>query len=146
GLRPRPGARGRLAVRRLPACPERRGRCGRALRRELLHVQRGDGLVLPLPRRRLEGVVLPRRGGRPRRRRVARRPPVPREPAQPSALLREALRPAAGRARAPAAALVAPRARARLPGLPRARVSRRRSVADLRTGAGPAGAARVILD
>ena len=35
--------------------------------------------MLPLPPRRLEGALLPRRGGRPRRRRDARRAAVPRE-------------------------------------------------------------------
>ena len=51
--------------------------------------------------------------GRARRRRLARRPAVRREPARAPALLRQAPRPAGGRARAPAAALVAAAARAR---------------------------------
>ena len=42
---------------------------GRPVRRVVLHVQRGDGLVLPLPRGRLAGGVRPGRRGRPRRRR-----------------------------------------------------------------------------
>src|SRR5207248_9800459 len=65
----RPGARGRVPDGRLPARPPRGPRYGRALRRGLLHVQRGDGLVLPLPAGGLERALLPGRGVRPRRRR-----------------------------------------------------------------------------
>ena len=39
-------------------------RRGRAVRRGVLHVQRGDRLAAPLPRGRLEGAVLPGRRGR----------------------------------------------------------------------------------
>ena len=49
----------------------------------------------------LEGAVLPGRRGRPRRRRLARRPAVRREPARPPALPRQAPGPEGGRARAP---------------------------------------------
>ena len=62
--------------------PPRGGRRGRALRRGVLPVQRGDRLALPLPPRRLEGLVLARGRGRPRRRRDARRADVRRERAR----------------------------------------------------------------
>ncbi len=55
----RPGARGRVADGRLPARPARGRRYRWPLRRGLLHVQRGDGLALSLPPRRLEGALLP---------------------------------------------------------------------------------------
>ena len=58
------------------------------VRRGLLHVQRGGRLADALPPGRLEGAVLPGSGGRPRRRRDARRPPVRREPARPPPLVR----------------------------------------------------------
>ncbi len=51
-LRARRGARGRVAPGRGAARTPGGGRRGRPLRRELLHVQRGDGLALPLPRAR----------------------------------------------------------------------------------------------
>ena len=53
-LRARRGARGRVPDGRLPPRPPAGRRYRRALRRGLLHVQRGDGLVLPLPAGRLE--------------------------------------------------------------------------------------------
>ncbi len=62
------------------------------LRRGLLPVQRGDGLVLPVPRGRLGGRLLPRRRVRARARRVAQRAPLPREPPRASALPLEAPR------------------------------------------------------
>ena len=62
---------------------------------------------------RLEGAVPPRRRGRARRRRLARRAAVRREPARAAAVPRQAQGPEGGRARAPAAALVAAPAGAR---------------------------------
>src|SRR5207247_9939507 len=106
-LRTRRGARGRLAVRAVSPGAPRRGRRSRTVRRGLLHVQRGDGLVLPVPRRGLEGVLLPGRGSDPRRRGVARGAALSGEPPRAPALLREAPRPPNGRARAPAADVVA---------------------------------------
>ena len=71
---------------------------GRPARRGLLPLQRGDRLVLPLPAGGLEGALLPGRGGLPRRRRVARRPAVPRARARPRPLHDEAPRGARRRA------------------------------------------------
>ena len=96
-----------LALRPGAARAARGGRRGRAVRRGLLHVQRGGRLADALPPGRLEGAVLPGRRGRARRRRLARRPAVRREPARPPALS-QAPRAAAGRAGAAAAARVAP--------------------------------------
>ena len=67
-------ARGGLALRPGAARAARGRRRGRAVRRGLLHVQRGGRLADAVPPRRLEGAVLPGRRGRARRRRVARRP------------------------------------------------------------------------
>ena len=77
-----------------------RDRRGRPARRVVLPLQRGDRLVLPLPPGRLEGALLPRRGVRPRRRRLPRRPDVPGEPARAPALPRQALAAAAEAERA----------------------------------------------
>src|SRR4029453_3196039 len=96
-LRSRRGKGGRLALRGLSARAERRRRRGRPLRRGLLHVQRGDGLVLPLPAGRLERLVLSRRRRRARRWGVSRRPALRRERARPPALPRQAPRRARGR-------------------------------------------------
>ena len=94
------------------------------VRRGVLHVQRRGRLDDAVPAGRVEGAVLSRRRGRARRRRVARRADVRREPAQPPALLREARRPEDGRARTRPAALVAAPARARpAPRAPTARES-----------------------
>ena len=51
-LRPRRGARGRVAAGRRAARAARGDRRGRALRRGVLHVQRGDRLAAPVPRGR----------------------------------------------------------------------------------------------
>src|SRR5262249_54174703 len=88
-------------------------RRGRLVRRGLLHVQRGGRLDDALPPCRLEGALLPGRRGRPRRRRVARRPALRREPTRPPALVRKAPRPARRRTRAPPAAGLAATARRR---------------------------------
>ena len=74
------------------------------LRRGLLPLQRGDRLVLPVPRGGLAGRLLPRRGVRPRARRLAQRAPLPREPSRPPALPLEAPRAEGGRAGPPAPA------------------------------------------
>ena len=111
-LRPRRGARGRGRDGRLHARAPRGGRAGRPARRGVLPLQRGDGLVPPLPPGRLEGALLPGRGVRARRRRLARRPHVPRERARAPALPRQAPRRPLRRARPPAAVLGAAAARA----------------------------------
>ena len=108
-------------------------RAGRRLRRGLLPVQRGDGLVLPVPRGRLGGRLLPRRRVRARARRVAQRAPLPREPPRAPAL---PLRSTAGR-RWPSARGACCSSSLRLRGLvfrgERGRVvSRRRGVARVR--------------
>ena len=73
GFDARRGPRGRGRDGRVHARPPRGGRAGRPARRGVLPLQRGDGLVLPLPAGRLEGALLPRRRVRARRRRLARR-------------------------------------------------------------------------
>ena len=90
-------------------------RAGRRLRRGLLPVQRGDGLVLPVPRGRLGGRLLPRRRVRARARRLAQRAPLPREPPRSPPLPLEAPRTEGGRARAAPAARLAAAARSRVP-------------------------------
>src|SRR5581483_8552069 len=65
-----------------------------AARRGLLHVRRGGRLVLPLQARRLGGLALSRRAGDSPRRpehTPAGGGDVPRAPAQPAALLPQAL-------------------------------------------------------
>ena len=105
---------------------------GRRVRRGLLPVQRGDGLVLPVPRGRLGGCVLPRRGVRARARRVAQRAALPREPPRPSALPLEAPRREGGRARTTPAPGVASASRARFQRRAWAHIPRRRGVARVR--------------
>ena len=112
-LRPRDRARGGLPIRRLPARPARGGRRGRRARRGLLPVQRGDRLVLPLPRAPAgrccssPGAEVVHVGGA-----RARRAAVPRERPRAPALPREAPRARATAERgAAAAALRAARAR-----------------------------------
>src|SRR4051812_43706876 len=127
-----------MALWRLPARPPRRRGRGRLVRRGLLHVQRGDRLVLPVPPGGLAGVLLPGRRGRACGRRVARGQPVRRERARSSPLSREAPRhtrggtrpaPAACRGQTAAAAL-SRRAPAELPrGGPLALVRQRRLAA-----------------
>ena len=109
----------------------RGGRGGRRVRRGLLPVQRGDGLVLPLPRGGLGGRLLPRRRVRARARRGAQRAAVPREPPRAPALPLQASRAEGGRARAAAAARVASAPRARVPRRARPGVSRGRGLARL---------------
>ena len=89
-VRARRGSRRRGRDGRVHARTPRGGRAGRPARRRVLPLQRGDGLVLPLPPGRLEGALLPGRGVRARRRRVARRPDAPRERARAPALPRQA--------------------------------------------------------
>ena len=72
-LRPRSAREVDWLSGRGAARPARGGRRGRAVRRELLHVQRRGRLDDALPAGRLEGVVLPGRRGRARRRRLPRR-------------------------------------------------------------------------
>src|SRR5262249_45731435 len=109
----------------------------RPLRRGLLHVQRGDGLDVPLPSGGLGCRVRRRRGGRARRRRLARRQALRRESPWPAALLRKASRRARGGARAAAPARCAAPSLAGLPRRARAPLSRRRPVPGLgrRSGA-----------
>ena len=59
-VRPSGGARGGVPDGRVHARPARGRRAGRAARRGVLPLQRGDGLGLPLPRGGLEGALLPR--------------------------------------------------------------------------------------
>ena len=102
-------------------------------RRGLLPLQRGDRLVLPLPRGGLAGRLLPGRRVRARARGLARRPPLPREPARTPAVHLEAPGRAAGEPRAPPAP--------RRPSPPRARLSRgsrRAPTGRPRTGSRPA--------
>src|SRR5581483_5656989 len=82
---------------------------------------RGGRLADAVPPCRLDRVVLPRRDRDARRRRLARRAPVRREPARAPALLREAPRAAPGGAGAAAAPARPAAARARAPpaGVPR---------------------------
>ena len=81
-------ARGGVRDGRVHARAARGDRRGRAARRGVLPLQRGDRLVLPLRARRGWKVVfIPGRRMRPRRRRRARRPPVPRERARAPPLL-----------------------------------------------------------
>ena len=77
---------------------------GRPARRVVLPLQRGDRLVVPVRAGRLEDALLPRRGVRPRGRRLARRPAAPRERARPPPLPGQAPRRRLRRAGAPAAA------------------------------------------
>ena len=79
-----------MALRARAARAARGGRRRGAVRRGVLHVQRGGRLADPLPPRRLEGAVLPGGRGRARRRRLARRPALRREPARPPPLVRQA--------------------------------------------------------
>ena len=60
-LRPRPRARGRVPDGLRPARAPRGRRYGWPLRRGLLHVQRGDGLALPVPPGRAGRCSSPRR-------------------------------------------------------------------------------------
>ena len=114
-LPPRRAAPRRVAPGRGAPRAARGDRRGRALRRELLHVQRGDRLARPLPGGRVGGVVHARRRGRPPRRRLARRAALQREPPRDPPLPRQAQGAARGRAGAAAPALVAAGPRARLP-------------------------------
>ena len=114
-LRPRRGARGGGRDGRVHAPPAGCDRRGRARGRGLLPLQRGDGLVLPLPAGRLGGRVLPRGRVHPRPRRRARWSPVQGEPAWAPPLPGEASRAGAGRARAAAPAGGAPLAWRALP-------------------------------
>ncbi len=128
-FRPRELPRSRLALGGRPAGAPGGGRRGRAVRRELLPVQRGGRLADALPPCRLAGVVLPGRRGRACRRRIARRPDVRREPSRPAALLRQASRGEGSRAvAAPAARGVAHPCRRPAA----ARVSRGRALSPLR--------------
>ena len=89
GFALRRAAPGRVAPGRGAARPARGGRRGRALRRELLHVQRGDRLALPLPAAGWEVWFTPgaevvhlggaSHGGAALRREPARDPPLPRQ-------------------------------------------------------------------
>ncbi len=97
-------ARGRVAAGCGAARAARGGRCRRPLRRGLLHVQRGDGLDVPVPPGGLAGRLRRRCRSCSRRRGIARGPVVRREPARDPALSRQAPWLARGRARAPAAA------------------------------------------
>ena len=82
GVRPRRGARGRGGHGRLHAPAARRDREGGAVRRGLLPLQRGDGLVLPLPAGRLGGRLLSGSRVHSRPRRGPRGPALPGEPAR----------------------------------------------------------------
>src|SRR5215216_905384 len=89
----------------MPARPPRSDRRGGALRRALLHVQRGSGLVLPLPPGRMGRRLLPRCRGRARGRRELEegvRSDVPRAGPRPSPLSRRAQGDEGGGAGAPA--------------------------------------------
>src|SRR4051795_9938485 len=129
-----------MALWRLPARPPRRRGRGRLVRRGLLHVQRGDRLVLPVPPGGVAGVLLPGRRGRARWRRLARRQPVRRERTRASPVSRQAPRCTRGGARPAAAASRGETAAAALsrrapPELPRgcavARLRQRRLAASL---------------
>src|SRR5262249_12603045 len=89
---PPAGARGGVAAGGRAARPAIGDRGGRAVRRGVLHVQRGNRLVASVPGGGVEGAVLPGRRGRARRRRLARRAAQRREPARDPALPREAPR------------------------------------------------------
>ncbi len=112
-LRPRRGAGGGLRHGRVHARAALGRRRGRPARRVVLPLQRGDRLVVPVRPGRLEDAVLPRRGVRPRRRRLARRPAAPGERARPPPLPRKAPRDCLRGAGAPPAACrsAAPRVR-----------------------------------
>src|SRR5581483_3552872 len=131
-LRARLGARGGVRDGLRHARAAGGDRRGRAARRGLLPVQRGDRLVLPLPAGGLAGALLSGGGVRARRRRLARRSPVCRERARAPPLPRQAPRPARGRARPPAAARGSPPARPPLPRRAGARVPGGRALARLR--------------
>ena len=96
-LRPRRAAPLRLGDGLVHARPARGGRRGRAARRVVLPLQRGDRLGTPVRERGLGGVVRSRRRVRPRRRRLARRAALPGERARPPTVPRQAPR----RARTP---------------------------------------------
>ena len=86
-LRPRRGARRGVGDGLLHAHPARRARGGRAVRRALFPLQRGDGLDAPCGRARLVGRLLARGRVRPRRRRLPRWPALSGERPRPPALL-----------------------------------------------------------
>ena len=102
-LRPRLRARGRVRDGRVHARARHRDRRGRPARPRLLPLQRGGRLVLPLRAGGLEDALHAGGAVHARRRRLARGPALPRQPARAPPLLPQASRARRGGAGAGAA-------------------------------------------
>src|ERR687896_393890 len=131
-LRPSVGARGRMAERTVSARSARGCRRSRPLRRGLLHLQRGGGLVPPLLGGGLEGSLLPGSRGRARLHRVIQPGALQRARPRTPSLPRQAPRQARCGAGAPAAPRRRASAWARVPGRERSDVPPRGSLPRLR--------------